>query len=124
MSVTVSSPAKRVVIHEDIPLAAVNGLGDMIERYYLTPNNKFVESFRRTESQGSLEYSWKSNLPEGGKEVSLSIRLLIGQPSIELNFDDLDSSDPCKLKLCSRIVDDIQNIVWSYFQNVKLSSLY
>ncbi len=126
MSIACFQSEKRVVIHEDIPLAAVNGLGELIERYYLTPNTKYVEeySYRKSESQGSLEYAWKFNFPEDGKEISLSIRLLISQPSIELNFDGLDSSDAFQLKLCSRVVDDIQNIVWSYLQNVKMSSLY
>jgi len=126
MSVAVSSPTKRVVIHDDIPLAAVNGLGELVERYYLTPNNKYIEesSYRRSEPQGSLEYAWKFEFPVDGRETSLSISLHISQPSIELSFYDLDQSDALQLKLCSRVVDDVQNIAWSYLQNVKLSSLY
>ena len=43
---------------------------------------------------------------------------------MEVNFDDFDSSNQSQLTLCARIVDEIQNLVWTYFQNAKMSSLY
>ena len=125
IAVSASSTTKRVVIHEGVPLEAVRGVSELIERYYIIPYSKYVGEYRKSEFQNSLEYSWIfRNFPLDGRETSVSVKLLINQQSIELEFADLNSNDPLQMKVCSRIIDDVQNIVWSYFQHLKLSSLY
>ncbi len=54
----------------------------------------------------------------------MSIVLSISQESVELSFPDLDKTNFEQTKLSSRIIDDVQSIVWQYLQNTKLSSLY
>lgn len=120
------TPTKQVLIQENIPQAAVAGLAESIERYYVTANSRYIEpgSVRRVESGNVIELFWKFNYPEGLLNVPLSIMLSVSQDAVELNFLDLDKGNPIQMKLCSRVIDDVQNIVWQFIQNTKLSSLY
>jgi heat shock protein HtpX len=121
-----SLPAKRVLIQEDLPPAAVPGLAEAIERYYITPNSRFVDqgSYRRVESNGNIDLSWSLRFPEGTIIVPLSISLSINQNVVELSFPAFDKNSPAQVKLSSKVIDDVQSIVWQYLQNTKLSSLY
>ncbi len=121
-----ATPAKRVLIQENIPQAAVGGLAESLERYYITPNSRFIDpgSYRRVESSGVIELFWKIKYPEGLLVVPLSIMLSISQEAVELTFPDLDKNSSDQIRLSSRVIDDVQNIVWQYMQNTKLSSLY
>ncbi len=121
-----STSTKRVVIQENIPAAAVDGLAEAIQRYYITPNMQFIEpaSFRRVDSQGTVELYWRFKLHEGGATVPLAINLSISQLAVELRFEALDVSNSQQVALSSRVIDDLQSIVWQYMQNTKLSTLY
>ena len=116
-----STSTKRVVIQENIPAAAVDGLAEAIQRYYITPNMQFIEpaSFRRVDSQGTVELYWRFKLHEGGATVPLAINLSISQPAVELRFEALDVSNSQQVALSSRVIDDLQSIVWQYMQNTK-----
>ncbi|HYB05065.1 MAG TPA: M48 family metalloprotease, partial [Nitrososphaerales archaeon] len=54
----------------------------------------------------------------------LSIELSVSQDTAELSFLDLDRNNSEQVKLSSRVIDDVQSIVWQYMQNAKQSSLY
>ena len=71
-----------------------------------------------------MELSWKILLPEVGTTVALSARMSITTDAVELYFDDLDKGNAEQTKLSARVIDDVQSIVWSYFQHAKLSTLY
>jgi heat shock protein HtpX len=130
----ISAPTtvKQVVIQENIPESGVSGLAEFIERYYITQSLPSMEnsSYRKREEQGRIEFSWKLKVTvrnEITREVivsTLSVNLKISVFSVELNFDDLNPNDTQQMKLCSKTTDDIQNIVWSYLQHSKMSSLY
>jgi heat shock protein HtpX len=121
-----TAPAKRIIIQDNLPQAAVGGLTEAIERYYITPNGRFVDpgSYKRVELGNSIETYWRLKYPEGTQTVSLSIKLSVSQEAAELSFLDLDRSNPGQTKLSSRVIDDVQSIVWQYMQNTKQSSLY
>lgn len=121
-----SASAKRILIQEDIPQPAVAGLAESIERYYITPNSRYVESgsYRRVESGNQIDLTWRIKYLEGAVVVPLSIALFISQDAVELAFPDLERNNVEQVKLSSRVVDDVQSIVWQYMQNTKLSSLY
>jgi len=114
------------VIQENLPPAAIKGMVEAIERYYVTPNSNFVElgSYRRVESGESFELSWRLRFPEGSTIIPLSILVSVNQQAVELSFPDLDRNNPAQLQLSSKVIDDVQSIVWQYMQNTKLSSLY
>ena len=101
-------------------------MAEAIQRYYITPNMQFIEpaSFKRVDSQGAVELFWKFKLHEGGISVPLAVDLSISQPEVELRFGDLDTSNAQQFRLSSRVIDDLQSIVWQYVQNTKLSTLY
>lgn len=116
-----------MLIQENLPAAAVSGLAEAVERYYITPNNSYVEpgSYRRVESSGGvIELTWSFRYTEGSTVVPLAVSLSISQEAVELSFLDLNRDDPGQVKLSSRVIDDVQNIVWQYVQNTKMSSLY
>lgn len=121
-----SIPSKRVLIQENLTAAAVGGLADSIERYYLAPNIRVIEpgSQRRVDFGGTIELSWKFRYPEGTLVIPLTVVVSVNQEAVAASFPDLDRNNPPQLKLSSRAIDDIQSIVWQYFQNTKLSSLY
>jgi heat shock protein HtpX len=121
-----TASSKKILIQENLPEAAVSGMAEAIERYYISPNNRFVElgSYKRVESGNIIEIYWKLQYPEEALTVSLSIELSISQDAVELNLLNLDKSNPEQTKLSGRVVDDVQSIVWQYMQNTKLSSLY
>jgi len=121
-----STSTKRVVIQENIPAAAVDGLSKAIQRYYIAPNMQFIEpaSFRQVDSQGTVELFWKFKLHEIGATVPLAVSLSISQLAVELRFDALDVNNIQQVRLSSRVIDDVQSIVWQYMQNTKLSTLY
>jgi heat shock protein HtpX len=121
-----SLPSKRVLIQENLPPGAIGGLADAIERYYLSPNGRFVEpgSMRRVDSAGTIELTWRFRYPEGTIQVPLSVLLSLNQEAVAVSFPGLDRNSPPELKLSSRVIDDIQSIVWQYLQNTKFSSLY
>ncbi len=121
-----SSTAKRIVIQEDLPEQAVGGLAEAIERYYINPNLRYISpgAYKRITSGNTIELSWKIRLPELSTTITLSTHFVISPAAAELYFDDLDGGNAEQTKLASRVVDDIQSIAWSYFQHLKLSSLY
>jgi len=92
----------------------------------VNPNLRFTEpgSYRRITSSSGVELSWKIVLPEISTTVALSTHVSISPAAVELYFDELDKSNVAQTNLSSRIIDDIQSVVWSYFQHTKLSSLY
>jgi heat shock protein HtpX len=117
---------KTVVIQKDLPDEAVAGLSELFERYYTSPNRRFIDqdSYRKTQSKGSVIFSWKLKLHPADQNAVLTSTLTISQTAVELNFPDLNKSDELQMNLCARTIDDVQNLVWSYLQHAKVSSLY
>jgi heat shock protein HtpX len=116
---------KTVVIQKDLPDEAVAGLSEIFERYYIALNRRFIDQdlYRKTQSQSSITFSWKLK-PNPTQKVTLSSTLTISQASVELSFQDLNKGDEGQMNLCARTIDDVQNLVWTYLQNTKVSSLY
>src|SRR2546422_10418660 len=88
---------RRVVIQRDVPEAAIAGLAEFIDRYYIRPNMKLIEepSYRKVESLSlsGFELYWK--LKPLGTELAnpLSVTLTINQAAIEVDFPGLDTND-------------------------------
>src|SRR5438445_13575844 len=117
---------RRVVIRRDIPEAAIAGLAEFIDRYYIRPNMKLIEepSYRKVESLSGLELFWK--LKPLGTELPtpLSVTLTVSQAAIEVDFPGLDTNDKSLENVIERTADEIEEIILSYFENIKTSSLY
>jgi heat shock protein HtpX len=124
--ITASSTAKRIVIQENIPEQAVSGLAEAIERYYINPNLRYISpgSYTRITSGNIVVLTWKILFPDLSMTISLATHVSISPAAAELYFDDLDKGNSEQTRLSSKVIGDIQSIVWSYFQNLKLSSLY
>src|SRR5256712_9231937 len=117
---------RRLVIRRDIPEAAIAGLAEFIDRYYIRPNMKLIEepSYRKVESLSGLELYWK--LKPLGTELPtpLSVTLTVSQAAIEVDFPGLDTNDKSLENVIERTADEIEEIILSYFENIKTSSLY
>lgn len=121
-----ASLGKSVVIQIDLPDQAVAGLSTFFERYYIGSYRHIIDqdSYRKIESDGTFSFSWKLKQHKMDHYALLSSSLKISQSAVELSFPDLDKSNQSQLALSARTIDDVQNIVWSYLQNTKVSSLY
>jgi heat shock protein HtpX len=121
-----TSSSKSVIIQTDLPNQAVSGLAEFFERYYIVPNQRFIDrdSYRKIESGGAYTFSWRLRVHEMGHGAVLSSALKISQPAVELSFQDLDRRDRSQVALCARTIDDVETIVWSYLQHAKVTSLY
>jgi heat shock protein HtpX len=118
-------PAERsVVLESNIPTEAVEGLSAFFERYYIVPSWRLIEkdSYRKSSDGGVQKFSWKFAVPK--EYVPFYCDLEISQASIELKFQNLDESNSAQNRLVERTEDDVQEIVSSYFQNARMSSLY
>ncbi len=117
---------RRVVIERDIPEPAITGLVEFIDRYYIHSKMRLIQepSYRRVESEGGFELYWKLK-PVGTEPVKpLSVALDVSQAAIELDFPGLDPNDKSLENVVARTVDEIEAAVFSYFQNIKTTSLY
>ena len=123
---TATAATKGVVIERDIPEPAVAGLVEFIDRYYIRSKMRFIEvlSYRKTVSGTGFELFWtlKSVGPEQATRLPVSLK--ISRAAIELDFPGLDSSDKPFQDAVERTVDEIEATVFSYFQNIKTTSLY
>jgi heat shock protein HtpX len=129
---TISAPATSVtqttrqVVQRDIPEAAIPGLAEFLDRYYIRPNMRFIDelSYRKVENEGGFELYWK--LKPLGTELPgpISVALSVSQATIEVDFPGLDPNDKSLEKVIDRTVDEIEAILFSYFENIKTSSLY
>jgi len=117
---------RRVVIQRDVPEAAIAGLAEFIDRYYIRPNMKLIEepSYRKVESLRGFELYWKLK-PLGTETPNpLSVTLTVSQAAIEVDFPGLDTNDKSLENVIERTADEIEEIILSYFENIKTSSLY
>jgi heat shock protein HtpX len=117
---------RRVVLERDIPEAAVSGLAEFIDRYYIRSKMRFIEalSYRRTLTGSGIELFWILKPVGPEPPTPLPVSLKISQAAVELDFPGLDSSDNSLEKAVERTVDEIEATVLSYFQNIKTTSLY
>src|SRR5437867_12849951 len=117
---------RRMVIQRDIPEAAIGGLAEFLDRFYIRHNMRFIEelSYRKVETEAGFELYWK--LKPAGIELPrpLSVALSVSRPTIEVDFPGLDPNDKSLENTIERTVDDIEAVVLSYFDNIKTSSLY
>ena len=122
----ITESTRRVVLDRDIPEAAVSGLAEFIDRYYIRSKMRFTEalSYRRTLTGNSIELFWilKPVGPEPATPLPVSLK--VSQASVELDFPGLDSRNNSLEKVVERTVDEIESTVLSYFQNIKTTSLY
>ncbi len=122
----VTETTRKVVLERDIPEAAVSGLAEFIDRYYVRSKTRLIEalSYRKTVSGTGLELSWilKPIGPE--QPTATPVNLKISQAAVELDFPELDPNDKSQEKVVERTVDEIEATVLSYFQNIKTTSLY
>src|SRR2546425_1677684 len=125
-SVPITETAGRVVLERDIPEPAVAGLVEFIDRYYIRSKTRFIEalSYRKTVSGTGFQLFWilKSGGPE--QATALHVSLKISQAAIELDFPGLDPNIKSLQNAVERTVDEIEATIFSYFQNIKTTSLY
>ena len=122
----VTETTRRVVLERDIPAAAVSGLVEFIDRYYIRSRTKFIDalSFRKTQIGTGFELFWILR-PIGPEQASpLPVSLKISQAAVELDFPGLSPNDKSFQQVVERTVDEVEATVLSYFQNVKTTSLY
>ncbi len=123
---TATAATKGVVIERDIPEPAVAGLVEFIDRYYIRSKTRFIEAFsyRKTISGTGFELFWilKPVGPEQPTPIAVSLK--ISQAAIELDFPGLDPRGKSLQNAVERTVDEIEATVFSYFQNIKTTSLY
>jgi len=123
---TTTQTTRRVVLQRDIPEPAVAGLVDFIDRYYIRSKTRFIEalSYRKTVSGTGFELLWILK-PVGPEQATpLPVSLKISKAAIELDFPGLDPSDESMENAVGRTVDEIEATVFTYFQNIKTTSLY
>jgi heat shock protein HtpX len=123
---SVTETTRRVVLERDIPEAAVSGLVEFIDRYYIRSRTRFIDalSYRKTLIGTGFELSWILK-PIGPAQASpLPVSLKISQAAVELDFPGLTPNDKSLEQVVERTVDEIEATVLSYFQNVKTTSLY
>src|SRR6266851_9531258 len=117
---------RRVVLERDIPEAAVSGLVEFIDRYYIRSRTRFIDalSYRKTQIGTGFELFWilKPIGPEQASPVPVSLK--ISQAAVELDFPGLSPNDKSLEQVVERTVDEMEATVLSYFQNVKTTSLY
>jgi len=123
---TATEATKRVVIERDIPEPAVAGLVEFIDRYYIRSKTRFIQdlSYRKTASGTGFELFWILKPVGSEQAVPLAVRLRISQAAIELDFPGLAPTDKPLQNAVERTVDEIEETVLSYFQNIKTTSLY
>ncbi len=78
--------------------------------------------------KAAFTFSWReTGILQRDKRIpgkAISVTLKVSRATVELNFDDFDKGNQSELDLCTRTVDEVQNIVWSYFLNARKSTLY
>jgi len=123
---TATEATKRVVIERDVPEPAVAGLVEFIDRYYIRSKTRFIQdlSYRKTASGTGFELFWILKPVGSEQAVPLAVRLRISQAAIELDFPGLAPTDKPLQNAVERTVDEIEETVLSYFQNIKTTSLY
>ncbi|HKI76508.1 MAG TPA: M48 family metalloprotease [Candidatus Bathyarchaeia archaeon] len=123
---TATEATKLVVIERDIPEPAVAGLVEFIDRYYIRSKTRFIQdlSYRKTASGTGFELFWILKPVGSEQAVPLAVRLRISQAAIELDFPGLAPTDKPLQNAVERTVDEIEETVLSYFQNIKTTSLY
>jgi heat shock protein HtpX len=117
---------RRAVVQRDIPEAAIAGLAEFIDRYFIRPKMASVEelSYRKVESEGGFQLYWKLK-PVGTEQARpLSVVLNVSQEAIEVDFPGLDPNDKSLESVIERTADEIEAVILSYFENIKTSSLY
>src|SRR5690242_5710918 len=86
---------RQVVVQRDVPEAAIPGLAEFMDRYYIRPNMRSIEelSYRKVEKEGGFELHW--NLKPAGPELPtpLSVSLSVTQATVEVDFPGLDPDD-------------------------------
>jgi heat shock protein HtpX len=117
---------RRVVLERDIPEAAVSGLVEFIDRYYIHSRTRVIDalSYRKTRIGTGFELFWIMK-PIGHEQGSqLPVSLKISQAAVELDFPGLSPNDKSVEQVVERTVDEIEATILSYFQNLKTTSLY
>src|SRR6267143_6380452 len=123
---SVTETTRRVVLERDIPEAAVSGLVEFIDRYYIRSRTRFIDalSYRETLIGTGFELTWILK-PIGPAQASpLPVSLKISQAAVELDFPGLTPNHKSLEQVVERTVDEIEATVLSYFQNIKTTSLY
>jgi len=123
---SITETTRRLVLERDIPEAAVSGLVEFIDRYYIHSRTRSIDalSYRKTQIGTGFELFWILK-PIGPEQASpLPVSLKISQDAVELDFPGLSPNDKSLEKVVERTVDEVEATVLSYFQNVKTTSLY
>src|SRR5256886_4872813 len=123
---TATEATKRVVIERDIPEPAVAELVDFIARFKFRQKPGSIQglSFLKPASGTGLHFLWTLK-PVGSEQAfPLAVRLRISQAAIELDFPGLAPTNKPLQNAVERTVDEIEETVLSYFQNIKTTSLY
>src|SRR6266480_7930074 len=113
---TATEATKLVVIERDIPEpAAVAGLVEFIDRYYIRSKTRFIQdlSYRKTASGTGFELFWILKPVGSEQAVPLAVSLKISQAAIELDFPGLDPTDKRLQNAVERTVDEIEATVLS-----------
>ncbi len=115
--------AKSVTIEKEISESDVSGLVKFIDMYCSAPKLNLIvdSSYRKIESKGETSFSWEQHSSD--HQASLSVNLKIGR-TVEASFGDIDQKNQSQLALYTRTLDQIRNLVWTYLQNAKKSTMY
>src|SRR5260370_23385027 len=113
----VTETTRRVVLEQDIPEAAVSGLVEFIDRYYIRSRTRSIDalSYRKTQLGTGFELSWilKPIGPEQASPVPVSLK--ISQAAVDFYFPGLRANNKSLKQVAERTVDDIAATVLSYF---------
>src|SRR3989442_12591751 len=92
---SVTETTRRIVLERDTPEAAVSGLVEFIDRYYIRSRTRFIDtlSYRKTQIGTDFELFWilKPIGPE--QESPLPVSLKRSKPAFELDFAGLSPKD-------------------------------
>src|SRR5260370_32792811 len=120
----VTETTGRVVFEQDIPWAAVSGLVEFIDRYYIRSRTRFIDalSYRKTQIGTRFELSWilKPIGPEQASPVPVSLK--ISQAAVELDFPGLSPNNKSLEQVMGRTVDKIEATVVSYCNTLATTS--
>ena len=113
---------RRETIKDDVPASQVVGLTQFIDMYFTSPKLRLVSgnSYKKTISDDETTFSWLQLAND--RQTTISVALTISK-SVEVNFD-YDPDNQVQLELYKRTLDQARNLVYTYFQNVKTSTIY
>jgi heat shock protein HtpX len=113
----------RIVVKEEISQSDAESLAKYIDMYFtsLKLGKKEEVSYKKVESGWKTEFHWTEVLDDGSYHLGVSVKIT---QSVEIQFENFDQENPSQMALYTKTLDRIENIVLTYFQNAKTSTIY